>query len=191
MRDSQKLRFLLNDCANGFYQQMYFLGKDVIHQDGNQLMAYGFKKSPSRGLKGTSCYGKNANGTMIELYGSCAGAYSETTQLVFLRKRCRFYNWLPEYRLIAGQWSQEHIHSGKPNEILTALEPLLKWWVDYEDWIEKRLGAAYREQCYREWNKIKAKTRWLPPGAAIEWVVDFMEKQGHMVRSKKFASIIQ
>ena len=34
--DSKRLRLLLKDAAQGFYQQMYFLGKDVIHPAGNQ-----------------------------------------------------------------------------------------------------------------------------------------------------------
>lgn len=188
MRDSQKLNFLLKDCANGFYQQMYFLGKDVIHPDGNQLLEYGFKKSPSRGLKGTSCYERNSNDSTIELYGSCAGVYSETSQLVFLRKKCRFYHWLPDYRLVAGQWSQEHIDAGKPEEIFTELEPLLRWWVEYEGWIENRFGAAYREQCYRGWTKIKTRTKatWLPPGAGLEWAMSFLERRDQMIRSKQF-----
>jgi len=54
--ENQKLRLLLKDCASGFYQQMYFLGKDVSHCCGNQLIEYGFEKSPSTGLTGTSCY---------------------------------------------------------------------------------------------------------------------------------------
>ena len=65
--DGRKLGLLLKDCANGFYQQMYFLGKDVIHPRGNQLQAYGFVKSPSKGLKGTSCYTYEADLRTIEL----------------------------------------------------------------------------------------------------------------------------
>ena len=187
MSDSQKLRFLLKDCADGFYQQMYFLGKDVIRSEGNQLMEYGFEKSPSLGLKGTSCYGKLCNNCLIELYGSCAGAYSDTSRLVYLRKRCRFYHWRPDYRLVAGQWSNENVDAGEPEEVFTELSPLLKWWVDYEAWIEKRFGSAYREQCYKDWGKIKSKASWLPPGAAKEWVGTFLEKKDEMVRSKQFA----
>ena len=186
MRDSQKLNLLLKDCANGFYQQMYFLGKDVIHSEGNQLLEYGFEKSPSLGLKGTSCYGRKSNEGLVELYGSCAGIYSETSQLVFLRKRCRFYHWLPEQRLVAGLWSQENVNAGNPEEIFTALEPLLRWWLDYEGWIEKRFGSAYREQCYRDWDRIKSKATWLPPSATVEWIGAFLEKGGHMTRSKQF-----
>jgi len=100
--DHKKLKLLLKDCANGFYQQMYFLGKDVIHSNGNQLIEYGFVKSPSKGLKGTSCYTYESTEGTLELYGSCAGYYSTESRTVFLRKRCRFYQWLPNHRLVAG-----------------------------------------------------------------------------------------
>ncbi|MBK1831079.1 hypothetical protein JIN77_10105 [Verrucomicrobiaceae bacterium R5-34] len=186
MSDSRRLACLLKDCANGFYQQMYFLGKDVVHPTGNQLSAYGFEKSPSRGLKGTSCYAYDAGDHRIELYGSCAGVYSASSQLVYLRKKGRFYHWLPEHRLVAGCWSQEDLDAGKPESLMTALRPLLQWWLDYERWIEKRHGQAYRERCYHEWSKIKSQSPWLPPAAAMAWVAEFLEKRGQTTRPKQF-----
>ncbi len=185
MEASQKLRILLKDCAAGFYQQMYFLGKDVIHPAGNQLIANGFKKSPSLGLKGTSCYAKKSDETLIELYGSCAGLYTEASKLVFLRKRCRFYHWLPEHRLIAGQWSQGDIDAGSPEEIFNSLTALLKWWVEYEAWIEGKFGKHYREECYKEWKKVKTKGSWLPPDVAVEWVAEFLKQREQMKRPKQ------
>ena len=109
MDDNQHLRFLLADCAKGFYQQMYFLGRDVSHPDGNQLQAYGFSRTPSMGLKGTSCYTYESANSIIELYGSCAGVYADDLRVVFLRKRCRFYQWLPDHqvdsrKVVAGRY---------------------------------------------------------------------------------------
>ena len=184
--DHQKLRLLLKDCANGFYQQMYFLGKDVINARGNQLQAYGFKKSRSTGLKGTSCYTYKSDKEIIELYGSCAGYYSEDTNVVFLRKRCRFYTWLPEHKLVAGIWSQDQLRVESSEAMLDAISPLLKWWVHYEKWIVEQFGAHYREECFAEWNKVKSKVAWLPPSLAIEWVQEFLEKKDSHVRPKSF-----
>lgn len=187
VKDSKRLRLLLKDCATGFYQQMYFLGKDVIHPKGNQLTCYGFEKSPSLGLKGTSCYGQKSSEGLIELYGSCAGMYSEESQLVFLRKRCRFYHWLPEHRLVAGQWSQEQVDPGQPEDVFRSLAPLLKWWLEYEAWIEKRWGSNYRMQCYKEWGRLKSKEPWLRPDLAVEWVMEFLQKGEQVQRPKQFA----
>jgi len=184
--DNKKLRLLLRDCANGFYQQMYFWGKDVIHPKGNQLRAYGFKKSPSKGLKGTSCYTYESDGSTIELYGSCAGFYTDEINMVFLRKRCRFYQWLPEHRLVAGRWSQDDIQLDDPDVTLTSLASFFNWWVDYEKWIEQRFGKNYREQCYTEWSKVKGKPAWLPPESARRWVQDLVEKRDSHIRPKQY-----
>jgi len=184
--DAAKLRLLLKDCANGFYQQMYFLGKDVIHPRGNQLQAYGFVKSPSQGLRGTSCYTHKSDSQTIELYGSCAASYTHSSKMVFLRKRCRFYHWLPQHKLVAGVWSQEDIAISDPETMLRSLDPLLSWWVAYESWVEKYLGSKYREQCFSDWKQVQGKAAWLPPMAATQWVKQFMARRGAHVRPKQF-----
>ena len=167
---------------------MYFLGKDVIHPAGNQLIKYGFKKSPSQGLKGTSCYRLDEPSGVIELYGSCASTYSEDSKLVFLRERCRFYHWLPNHPLIAGQWSADKVDVSTPQDILASLTPLLQWRLAYEAWIEENHGSGYRKQCYREWAKIKSKANWLPPELATQWINTFLEQQGQTPRPKQLLS---
>lgn len=184
--ESRTLRLLLKDCANGFYQQMYFLGKDVLHSKGNQLQEYGFRKSPSKGLKGTSCYTYESESGVIELYGSCAAFYSNASNVVFLRKRCRFYQWLPDEKLIAGCWRQEDLTLASPEVMLAELTPLLSWWVNYEKWVLQRLGEHYREQCFSDWKKVKGKKGWLTPLKAMAWVQLLIdEKEGHL-RPKHF-----
>lgn len=182
-----KLSLLLKDCAKGFYQQMYFLGKDVIHPQGNQLQTYGFIKSASQGLKGTSCYTHQRGSTEIELYGSCAALYTDTVSMVFLRKRCRFYRWLPEQKLVAGQWSQSDIELADSSTMLQSITPLLQWWVEYEKWIEERMGKNYREQCFTQWGKVQGKAAWLAPAVATDWVMQFLQEKGKHVRPKDFA----
>jgi len=184
--NDKKLRLLLKDCANGFYQQMYFLGKDVIHPKGNHLTTYGFKKSPSTGLKGTSCYTGEFNGGVIELYGSCAAYYSDSSNMVFLRKRCRFYQWLSDHKLVAGQWTPDDLKIKTPDSTLSSLIPLLQWWTAYEEWIIENLGIEYRDQCFTEWSKIKGQTPWLRPTEAKEWVQQFIEERASHVRPKHF-----
>jgi len=185
-QDHRKLRLLLTDCASGFYQQMYFLGKDVMHSKGNQLVEYGFKKSASRGLKGTSCYTLNTDVGVLELYGSCAGFYTDKGNIVFVRKRGRFYQWLPEHRLVAGCWRQEDLKILPPDEMLALMEPLLTWWVNYEKWIIQRLGQPYRELCHKECKKVNKSMSWLVPTTAAAWVEKLMAKGDEHVRPKHF-----
>jgi len=186
MTDQHKLKILLKDCADGFYQQMYFWGKDVIHPKGNQLEAYGFIKSQSKGIKGTSCYTYHSDSKTIELYGSCAGYYTERSKLVFLRPRNRFYEWLPEHKLVAGRWSQQDLLSHKADEMFTALIPFLQWWLMYEQWILEQHGRKYREQCYHEWSKVNRKLTWLSPELAMQWVREFLEKKDLHIRPKHY-----
>jgi len=182
----QKLRLLLKDCANGFYQQMYYWGKDVLHPKGNLLREYGFVKTPSKGLRGTSCYSLEFDEGVIELYGSCAAYYSDECNMVFLRKRCRFYEWLPEHRLVAGRWSQDDIQVGDPDAMLKVLKPFFNWWLAYEKWIEQRIGGDYRQQCFIDWGKVKGKPAWLPPESAMSWVEDFLKLGSSHVRPKHY-----
>ena len=166
---------------------MYFLGKDVIHPSGNQLKAFGFDRSPSSGLKGTSCYTLERNESCIQLYGSCAGLYKTDSQIVFLRKRCRFYQWLPQHKLVAGQWNQEQLCAKNAFQLFESLTPLLQWWIEYEKWITGKFGTNYRCQCYSEWQQVKAKTSWLPPQKAQCWVEQLLiDKLAHK-RPKHFS----
>jgi hypothetical protein len=185
--ETQKMRLLLKDCAAGFYQQMYFLGKDVSHFSGNQLMEYGFLKSPSTGLNGTSCYTYTSESKTVELYGSCAALYTDTSKVVFLRERCRFYLWLPDHNLVAGEWSHEDLQIETPESVFHHLAPLLHWWVKYEKWIELKHGEGYRERCFKDWKKLKSKPAWLSPDRATQWVAGFIEEQETQVRPKYFA----
>ena len=187
MVDNRRLNILLKDCAKGFYQQMYFWGKDVTHSQGNQLRAYGFKKSPSKGLPGTSCYTYTCEDSMIELYGSCAAFYSEHTNIVFLRQRGRFYQWISPEKLIAGRWKQEDLKSIKPSAMLQAMTPFLEWWIDYEQWIQEQHGNHYREQCHQEWKKVNSRLSWLKPTVAMQWVKTLILEKDKHVRPKHFA----
>ena len=77
--------FFLRDLAEGIQQQMYFWGQDVRRPEGNFLVEQGFARSPTTGLKGTSCYRRDWQGGHIELYGSCAGWYGKSNGFTFIR----------------------------------------------------------------------------------------------------------
>ena len=190
MTDNRKLKILLKDCAKGFYQQMYFWGKDVTHPKGNQLQTYGFSKSPSKGLPGTSCYTHESEHGTVELYGSCAAFYPnhpDQPNIVFLRERTRFYQWISPEKLIAGLWDQEDLKAIDPATMLHALTPFLEWWMDYERWIEAHHGEPYRDKCYHEWSKVNSKLRWLKPQLARQWIEAFMKQKDQHIRPKHYA----
>ena len=77
---------------------------------------------------------------------------------------------------------------GSADAMYELITPLLQWWMAYERWIETKFGIAYREQCYASWKRVKGKSPWLPPVSAVDWVMQFMEKKGELVRPKYFVS---
>ncbi|MEM6756236.1 MAG: hypothetical protein AAF586_03645, partial [Planctomycetota bacterium] len=185
---TRTLRPLLRDCAAGFYQEMFFLGQDVIHSHGNQLVEYGFVRTPSKGMTGTSCYTLDSESHTIELYGSCACCYCESARVAFIRTRSRFYDWLPEERCVAGLWTEHDLDEGQPEAMLHRVRPLLHWWLEYERWIARRLGDAYRDLCFEEWRKVNKRKSWLPPREATRWVEQFLANGSSQVRPKSFKS---
>ncbi|MEM6334478.1 MAG: hypothetical protein AAF823_14180 [Planctomycetota bacterium] len=170
------LRTLLRDCAAGFYQQMYFLGKDVVHDRGNQLKDFGFVRTPTRGTEGTSCYTLEHDAQTIELYGSCACCYAHAASVAFIRTRCRFYGWLPQDRCVAGLWEEDDLEVTAPEAMFESVKPLLHWWLDYEAWVGQRHGHTYRQLCFEEWRKVNKRRSWLPPQDALRWVDEFLTK---------------
>lgn len=184
--EQRALKLLLKDCAEGFYQQMYFLGKDVNSKAGNLLEEFGFTKSPSKGLKGTSCYTLEQAGLAIDLYGSCVGCYTDNGSVVFLRTHKRFFHWLAEGRCVAGLWELEDVKSGSPDSLFNTAKPLLEWWATYESWITKRMGPEYREACYKEWGRLKTQKQWLSPNDATTWLSGFLELGPEQVRPKHY-----
>ena len=105
---------------------------------------------------------------------------------MFLRQRGRFYQWLPERKLVAGRWSLNDISASDSGKMFTSLSPFLEWWAMYEQWILDYHGEHYREQCFREWSKVNSKLTWLPPQAATQWVQSFLEQRDQHVRPKHF-----
>ncbi len=184
--EDKHLKLLLKDCAEGFYQHMFFLGKDVMSPRGNSLIKYGFTKSPSKGLKGTSCYTLSTPDQTIELYGSCACCYTPEGNVAFLRKTGRFYHWLPDHKCVAGLWDLSDVSVGTPQSLFKAIRPLLKWWVEYEKWATDELGTTHRQKSFKDWSQVKTQKPWLPPQEATLWVSSFLENASQQIRPKKF-----
>ncbi|MEM9294532.1 MAG: hypothetical protein AAGA57_01915 [Planctomycetota bacterium] len=181
-----RLGALLRDCAAGFYQQMYFLGRDVEHWQGNQLKRFGFIRTPCRGLGGTSCYALETATYTIELHGSCACCYARASSVAFIRIRSRFYHWRADHRLAPGLWNEDDLQAPSPSKLLQSLKPLLRWWLDYERWIAQQHGPAYRDECFEEWRKVNKRKAWLPPADAPRWVERFLELGAAHARPKHF-----
>lgn len=175
------------DLAEGIQQQMYFLGQDVIRPEGNFLVKEGFERSPSRGLKGTSCYRLAWQDGHIELYGACAGWYGRGKGFAFIRPRQRCVVWRSdEVTPIPGAWRNELIDKrATKNELYQASLPFLDWLISYEKTVIKHFGSAYRTLNYRDYKKVPKAKAWVEPAIALRWFQCFRESPEKLVRPRK------
>lgn len=158
----------LKDAALGLAQQMVWWGHDVRHPDGNALVRYGLKRTASTGLTGTSCYSIPWQGGHIMLHGAVASwtAPAGKDGCIFNRDHARIDLWRAGQTPIPGR---EFGESGPAAERWEALQPLLAWLLDYEEWILKTLGPEWRAGCARAVKKLPKGKPWLPPAQALQW----------------------
>jgi len=179
----------LRDLAAGLQQQMFFWGQDVVHPAGNLLVRNGFERLPSKGLKGTSCYRREWQGGIIELYGSCAGWYGPKEGFTFMRPRKRVVIWdSGETTPIPGKRELESIRAGVSKEELhAASRPFLDWLISYERKVIDQFGIAYREENYLKYDKVPKATSWIWPEAALRWMTTFRDSPDELVRPKQLS----
>jgi len=183
----------LRDLAAGIQQQMYFWGQDVLRPAGNFLVEQGFERSPSTGLKGTSCYRRPWQGGQIELYGSCAGWYGPSGGFSFIRPKQRCVVWLSEdVTPIPGKWQKELIQKNTTKtELYLASLPFLDWLISYEHTVITRYGAAYREANYWQYDKVPKAKSWLEPATALSWFQCYRDTPDQLVRPKQLSRSTQ
>lgn len=175
------------DLAEGIQQQMFFWGRDVLHPAGNLLVGAGFSRSPSTGIKGTSCYRRKWQGGHLELYGSCAGWYGAAGGFVFIRPKRRCLVWRSsESTPVPGRWQDDLIdrRAGR-DELYRKSAPFLDWLLSYEETLFDRFGPRYRERQFREFARVPKAKCWLPPAQARNWFRTFRESPEALVRPKK------
>ena len=181
--------YFLRDLAEGIQQQMYFWGQDVLRPEGNFLVEQGFIRSPSTGLKGTSCYRRAWQQGHIELYGSCAGWYDKSGGFTFIRPWQHCVIWRSgETTPIPGSWQKEHIeHSATKNQIYQASLPFLDWLISYEYAVLAKFGKAYRQKNYWDYRKKSRTKAWVEPFTALSWFQCYREHPEQLVRPRKLS----
>ena len=169
-----RLRGLIRDLTDGLAQQMYLWGRDVRHPEGNALLRSGMQRiaRTETGGEGTSLYRIERENGWIELHGFCAGWRPhdpQATGLLYIRRCHRIF--LASGQMIPGRYDTSRLRSGSTDEILLASEPLLRWWTDYEQWAQQELGAAWRQECWRDYVKLRHARPWLTPPQAVDWLL--------------------
>ncbi len=184
----QRIAGLLRDLATGLKQQMFFWGRDVVYPSGNLLVEYGFEKSRSLGLQGTSCYHLDWQRGRIELHGACAAWYPDHggDGFIYIRPLGKCFAWLDQKAAIPGYWPKE---SFRPLELRfpdRACNHFIDWWLAYEHFIEKSLGQNHRADHYRQHKSLPRTKSWLPPRSATLWLRGLRDNPGKLKRANLF-----
>ena len=178
----------LNDLTTGLGQQMFFWGRDVL-TEGNLLLKHGFEKHRSEGLQGTSCYCKPWQDGMIELHGACAGWYpceGGKCGFLFIRNAKRCYVHHRTTPVVPGEYDFKEFDSRNLPELTRSSRIFTAWLAEYESWIAKQMGRAYREECHAMFCKLPTSKPWLPPESARRWITTFAAGSATLPRSRAF-----
>ncbi len=182
--------YFLRDLAEGIQQQMFFWGQDVIRPEGNFLLKQGFERSPSTGLKGTSCYRRKWQQGHVELYGSCAGWYGKNGGFTFIRPWKRCFVWSSEQATpIPGAWQRELIdRSATKADLYQASLPFLDWLISHEYAVLNHLSRTHRQSNYWKYNKVPKAKAWLEPTEALRWFQCYREHPERLIRPRNIST---
>ncbi len=167
---SQSYYKLLKKATQGLSQQMIMWGHDVKHPEGNALQRYGLQRDPSAILKGTSSYSMQWEGGRVLLHGALASWHSEhepeQSGIIYCRKLKRINLWCEMRSPVPGIDKGSHASEQRRWE---ALQPLLRWLIDYEEWALSNLGSDWRMKTWTAQKSLLHNDPWLRPAEALAW----------------------
>ena len=140
-------------------QQLWCWGKDVESPQGNLLMKYGFDRHRDRGddLRST-CYRLDKSQLHVSLWGFGMFFGRREYGGLFLSRFDFTPCWAPiESLSLSIHWPDELPNFGRPqgpSQWQRARElwrSALCWIADYERWVLKTFGIAYRRDCVTTW----------------------------------------
>lgn len=178
---ANSLRMAQRDCATGLYLQMYYWGKDVLNPGGNLLQRYGFRRIPKQTPHGSSRYRLPWGDGVIELHGFVAGWYRPHGQgLLFVRHRrvCQRYDGSEPVAPEALEEALAYTPRALPEcrEFSAVLGEFLRFLLDYEAFVLRECGVAYRQEVFEEYRALRLSHWWLRPAEALAWYRRLMER---------------
>ncbi len=184
---SPNFAYLFRDLACGMGQQMFFWGRDAIQPEGNIFVGCGFRKRPSAGLQGTSCYSLDWAGGVIELHGSHAGWIGPDGGFLFIRPLGRCVRWIASTLPIPGKWPAANFDTRADASLHASSIPFLSWWLDHEARVARIAGPSYRDACHRQYKKLPKTRPWLAPAIATAWVTRLRDQPASTPRARKLS----
>lgn len=150
-------------CALADFQ-LWCLGQDIRHPNGNLLLAYGASRVRApEGSEGSTRYVIPAAApTELLLWGFALVVRESGNRPTVLRRHQRTLRLLPASFCAETVWRPEHLPRGvsprvEPERIAVhrGLEVLAQQLITYERWLRKQVGAAWRNECHRRMPRAK------------------------------------
>ena len=182
---------ILRDLSAAFMQQMFFWGMDAALSSGNLFQKRGFTKTPSAGLKGTSCYSLCWQNGEIFLHGACVGWIpgNGTPGSIFIRPKGKCFLWHGHKPPIPGEWPLGDLSTPDLEDDFPSIHPFLSWWLEHETWVSAEMGSAYRTDCHRKYKSLPKSKPWLSPANATAWLHLLLENPTATPRAKRFSRL--
>lgn len=188
---SSRQRSLAGDAARGLAQQMFFWGCDARYWEGNLLVRAGLRRLARAEIQGegSSRYGMDWRGGVVELHSFCAGWYPRDPGrkgAVFIRSQERLFTCSGGEPVAPGVYEDSRLGREGADDLLAALPPLFSWGCQYESRVRKLAGADYRQACWMRYLSKPGARPWLPPEDAVRWFRDFVRTPASVQRPREF-----
>lgn len=137
-----------------YAQQMWAWGQDIRHAEGNLLKVYGFShgRSIARNLPGSSQYALQlSEGLSLKLWSFGLSLSAPSGQGLLLARHAFRPRWfdhnLPQNLARPGEWpkSRRPHSAAEARQMYDWIRQLLQACADYEHWVLRHYGAAYRQ----------------------------------------------
>ena len=148
-------KYLQNEWKKLFSEQLYCIGKDILHKD-NLLLQYGFtRQRPPNPKMGSSQYSFTEQNGQVILWGF---------GMIFATKNDGMFLWRHEFEpkflnvnlLLPNLWDPDQLPQRTipktAEETLLMLQLLvksMKWLESYENWVLATCGQTYRNESLR------------------------------------------
>ena len=140
------------EWSSVFSNQLYCIGKDILHKD-NLLLQYGFaRQRPPNPDKGSSQYSITEMNEKIILWGFGMVCATNNDGL-FLGRQAFEPKLLKVSSLLPNIWEPAQVSQytlpRTPKDTLLMLQLLvksIKWLESYENWVLNKCGQSYRDE---------------------------------------------
>jgi hypothetical protein len=156
---------------------MYFWGKDVVHPEGNLLVAFGgtpFRRDDAPHAVRCYAFARAQGQLILHSTGAVFQPDEGACGVAYLRPAHRLHHVPPGEMPLpcpSAKAIASSLRTVRPGEFPPALTRLLQCVREYETWAAPLLPAHARHQAWRDYQRTASHgTQWLPPAESRRWL---------------------